>query len=144
VPEIGRDRQRASVPARDHLRVDHPVARPDVGEQPTVVIPPLDVELEPHRRPGDQRAVEPHRRLTAAVARAPRAARARRVNDLRRVDADVAHALDAIGDPDVDGVAVVDVHHGGGEPARALRRGRPRRRERSQQRDEHAEDRGRA
>lgn len=106
VADVRRDRQHAGVAAADHFHVDHHVADPDIGEQPPVPIASLPIELELDAPATEQRLVESRRGLAARLA-----AHAV-VRDLRRVDADVADALAAAVDPDVDRVAVVDVNDG--------------------------------
>jgi hypothetical protein len=88
----------------------------------------------------DQRRVQPRGVATTRSAAATRTPSPGLVRDLGRIDADVAHALDTLGDPHVDGIAVIDVHHRAGEDPRGLPRRLARRRERQQQRDEHARE----
>ena len=121
IPEVGRDRHRAGVAAADHLGVDHRVPRPHVGQQASVTIARLEIELESHRSTDEQGRVGASRADASASARAPRTALARFMCDLRGVDADVANALDAVPQPHVDGVAIVHVHDRCGDGAGRLR-----------------------
>ena len=136
ISEVGRDRHRAGVAAAEHLGVDHRVPRPHVGQQASVTIARLEIELEPHRSTDKQGRVEASRADASASARPPRTPLALFMRDLRGVDADVANALDAVPQPHVDGVAIVDVHDGRGDGARHLRDRRTRTGDRQDDRGE--------
>src|SRR6185503_9220983 len=90
----------------DELGVDHQVADPDVGQEPAVTVARLHVHLEPHAPALEQAAIDITRFASA------RFLAARGMVQLRRVDPDVAHALDAIAQADVNGVAIHDPDHG--------------------------------
>jgi len=127
----------------EELGIDHGLAGPHVGEEASVAITRFDVELEPHDPMRDERRVQPRGVAPTRSAAATRTASPGLVRDFGRIDADVTHALDTFGDPHVDGVAVVDMHHRTGEDPRGLPRRLARRRERQQQRDEYARERRR-
>src|SRR6266705_789314 len=118
VPDVRRDGEHVGIAFTQDLGVEElAVGKPEIGEQPAVAIPPLDVELELDRllaetvggelgRPAAHRL---DRRLRPVAA--PRVAiELRGVVRLRRVDADQANALDPHAEPDVDRVAIDDVH----------------------------------
>lgn len=140
VAEVRGDRHRAGVAEADQLGVDQRVADPHVREQAPVAIARLDVELEPDDAAPDQCGIQARGAAASASARAARPTAAGLMRDLGRVDADVAHALDARADPHVDGVAVVDVHDHADEAPHPLRRRRARRGERQQDRQERARE----
>jgi hypothetical protein len=140
VTEVRGNRHRAGVAAADQLGVDHRVPGPDVGQQAPVTITRLDIQLEPDGSPAGERGIHAGCADASGSARAPRATVALVVRDLRRVDADIADALDAITNPHVDGVAVVDVYHDAGDGADGLRRRRARSDDRQQYRDETESD----
>jgi len=105
--------RRLCVALAHQLRVDERAAGVDVGEQPAVAVALLDVELEPHVAVADEALVEVARSL--AVALAGRVG----LGGLRRVDADVAHALDAAGvQPHAHRVAVRDRDDAAVQPPR--------------------------
>ena len=92
--------------------VDHRAAGVDVGQQAAVAVALLDVELEPDLAAADEPLVEIVRAVGVALDGRARLGR------LRRVDADVAHALDASGaQPHADRVAVGDGDDAAAEPA---------------------------
>ena len=141
VPDIGAagDHLAESVP--DQLRVDHHVAEPDVGQEPALGVPLLDVELEPHVLGVRQAAIELERLAALRVAGVGTA-----VTRIRRGHADVADALDVAVDEDVDGVAAHDLDDGGGQAARPPRLLAPRGRDQEEQEragEEKAPDRSR-
>jgi hypothetical protein len=96
----------------DHLGIDHHVAEPDVGQEPALGVPLLDVELEPHVLGVRQAPIE-LQGLTALWLAGVGTA----VAGVRRGHPDVADALDVAVDEDVDGVAAHDLHDRGGQAA---------------------------
>ena len=118
VPDVRRDGEHVGIAFAQDIGVEErAVGKPEIGEQPAVAIPPLDVELELDRlvaetaggelgRPAAHRL---DRRLRPVAA--PRVAiELRGVVRLGRVDADQADAFDPRAEPDVDRVAIDDVH----------------------------------
>jgi hypothetical protein len=136
VAEVGGNRHRAGVAAADQLGVDHRVPGPDVGQQASVTIARLDIELEPDGSPSGERGIQAGGTEASGCARAARATVALFMRDLRRVDADIPDTLDAITNPDIDRVAIVDVHHRPGDGADGLRRRHGQCGDRRQHRDE--------
>ena len=128
--DVGRDGHHLGEAEPHELGVDHHVAHPHVGEQPSVAVTRLHVQLEPHAPALDEPAIDVTR-LAAA-----RLLAARGVVQLRRVDADVANLLDAIGQPNVNRVAVDDPDD---ETLERRRRLGPGRSGGEQQRDEQRE-----
>jgi len=102
VSHVRRDRHHLGITQSNQLGVDHRAAGPDVGQEPPVAIPSAHVQLEANVPAIDETAIHLGRVTTAGLFALDR------VVDLRRVDADVADLLDAIGELHVDRVAVDD------------------------------------
>ena len=114
---VGRDREGARVAVAHQLRVDEGAVglAVDVGQQAPVAVALLDIADEAHAAARHERRVGGRGALGVALHR--RAG----LDRLRRVDADVAHALAAAVEAHADGVAVDHAQH-----LRAPERRRPR------------------
>src|SRR5436309_2303453 len=102
VSDVRRDGEHVGIALAQDLGVEEPaVGQPEIGEQPAVAIPPLDVELELDRLVAETAGGElgrpaAHRldRRLRPVAPPRVAVELRRVVHLGRVDADQANAFD--------------------------------------------------
>src|SRR5438094_6353152 len=137
VSDVRRDGEHVGIALAQDLGVEEPaVGQPEIGEQPAVAIPPLDVELELDRLVAETAGGElgrpaAHRldRRLRPVAPPRVAVELRGVVRLGRVDADQANAFDPWAEPDVDRVAIDDVPDAaarGGPGANGGAGGRPR------------------
>src|SRR5205814_9243689 len=102
--DVRRHRHHLRVAATHELGVHHHVVDPDVGEQPPVAVPRLDVGLESHVAGADEPAIALGRFAPARLFALPR------MMHFRGIDADISDLLDPIADADVDRVAVDDPH----------------------------------
>src|SRR5205823_13260970 len=117
VSDVRRDGEHVGIALAQDLGVEEPaIGKQEIGEQPAVAIPPLDVELELDRLVAETAGGELGRPAAHRLDRRLRpmapprvAVELRGVVRIGRVDADQAKAFDPPAEPDVDTVAIDDV-----------------------------------